>query len=79
MKNMKNTKNIENIGLGWGLGKPQLHWLHRFQTPYNGNPDRFFLLLAGLPELVYTPRTYLRVAYFHVFVYSLFMGCMFEV
>jgi len=42
MKNIKNWKNMkknENMSRRMGkLGKPQLHWLHRLQTPYNTSP-----------------------------------------
>jgi len=50
MKNIKNTKNIENIGQGRGVGKtPLATWsLIRLQTPYNVAADRLPLLLARL-------------------------------
>jgi len=40
------TNKIMSRGVA-RLGKPQLHWLHRLQTPYNAYPDPLPLLLAS--------------------------------
>jgi len=51
VSNMKNFKNMKNIGRGKEVGKTP--WLHDLQTLYNGHPDPLPLLLCTLHPVLF--------------------------